>query len=176
VLVANKPVKGVFGLSSENYFDIASKLDMQEMNNAIVQAEKEISTRFDFKGSKSQITLDKDELTVISDDEFKLSNVLDILQSKMAKRGISLKNLDYGKVEPAASATVKQKIKIKQGIDQDNAKKINVLIRDSKIKVKSQIQGDQIRVTGKSKDDLQKVIQLLRAADLPLELQFVNFR
>jgi uncharacterized protein YajQ (UPF0234 family) len=169
-------VKGATGLSNENYFDIASKLDMQEMNNAIVQAEKEISTRFDFKGSKSQISLDKDELTVISDDEFKLTNVLDILQSKMAKRGISLKNLEYGKVEPAASATVKQKIKIKQGIDQDNAKKINVLIRDSKLKVKSQIQGDQIRVTGKSKDDLQKVIQLLHGADLPLELQFVNFR
>jgi uncharacterized protein YajQ (UPF0234 family) len=169
-------MKGRLFLSNENYFDIASKLDMQEMNNAIAQAEKEISTRFDFKGSKSKISLDKDELTVISDDEFKLTNVLDILQSKMAKRGISLKNLEYGKVESAASATVKQVIKIKQGIDQDNAKKINVLIRDSKLKVKSQIQGDQIRVTGKSKDDLQKVIQFLRGADLPLELQFVNLR
>ncbi|MCP1305814.1 YajQ family cyclic di-GMP-binding protein [Paenibacillus tyrfis] len=163
-------------MSSENSFDIVSKLDLQEMNNAINQAEKEIATRFDFKGSKSSISLEKEELMVISDDDFKLQNVLDILQSKMAKRGISLKNLDYGKVEPAAGSTVRQRIKVKQGIDQDNAKKINVLIRDSKLKVKSQIQGDQIRVTGKSKDDLQQVMALLRKADLSLDLQFINFR
>lgn len=163
-------------MSSENSFDIVSKLDMQELNNAINQAEKEIATRFDFKGSKSSISLEKEELVVVSDDDFKLQSVLDILQSKMAKRGISLKNLDYGKVEPAANSTVRQRIKVKQGIDQDIAKKINILIRDSKLKVKSQIQGDQIRVTGKSKDDLQQVIQLLRKADLPLELQFINFR
>ncbi|MDO3676349.1 YajQ family cyclic di-GMP-binding protein [Paenibacillus ehimensis] len=163
-------------MSSENSFDIVSKLDLQELNNAINQAEKEIATRFDFKGSKSSISLEKEELVVVSDDDFKLQNVLDILQSKMAKRGISLKNLEYGKVEPAAGSTVRQRIKVKQGIDQDNAKKINVLIRDSKLKVKSQIQGDQIRVTGKSKDDLQQVIALLRKADLPLELQFINFR
>jgi cyclic-di-GMP-binding protein len=163
-------------VSSENSFDIVSKLDVQELNNAINQAEKEIATRFDFKGSKSSIALEKEELVIISDDDFKLQNVLDILQSKMAKRGISLKNLDYGKVEPAAGSTVRQRIKVKQGVDQDNAKKINVLIRDSKLKVKSQIQGDQIRVTGKSKDDLQAVMQLLRKADLPLDLQFINFR
>ncbi|MFB6364036.1 YajQ family cyclic di-GMP-binding protein [Paenibacillus elgii] len=163
-------------MSSENSFDIVSKLDLQEMNNAINQAEKEIATRFDFKGSKSSISLEKEELVVISDDDFKLQNVLDILQSKMAKRGISLKNLDYGKVEPAAGSTVRQRIKVKQGVDQDNAKKINVLIRDSKLKVKSQIQGDQIRVTGKSKDDLQQVMALLRKADLSLDLQFINFR
>jgi uncharacterized protein YajQ (UPF0234 family) len=149
---------------------------MQEMNNAIQQAMKEIETRFDFKGSKSSIELEKDQVVVVSDDEFKLRNVLDILTSKMAKRGVSLKNLEYGKVEPAASGTVRQRITLKQGIDQENAKKINVLIRDSKLKVKSQIQGDQIRVSGKSKDDLQQVIQLLKKADLPLELQFINFR
>lgn len=163
-------------MSSENSFDIVSKLDTQELVNAINQAEKEIATRFDFKNSKSSITLDKEELVVISDDDFKLQNVLDILHSKMAKRGISLKNLEYGKVEPAASGTVRQRIKVKQGVDQDNAKKINILIRDSKLKVKSQIQGDQIRVTGKNKDDLQQVIQLLRKADLSLDLQFINFR
>ncbi|MCP3772870.1 YajQ family cyclic di-GMP-binding protein [Paenibacillus sp. MZ04-78.2] len=163
-------------MSSENSFDIVSKLDLQEMNNAINQAEKEIATRFDFKGSKSSISLEKEELVVISDDDFKLQNVLDILQSKMAKRGISLKNLEYGKVEPAAGSTVRQRIKVKQGVDQDNAKKINVLIRDSKLKVKSQIQGDQIRVTGKSKDDLQQVMALLRKADISLDLQFINFR
>lgn len=163
-------------MSSEYSFDIVSKLDLQEMNNAIQQTEKEIATRFDFKGSKSSISLEKEEVTVVSDDEFKLQNVLDILQSKMAKRGIPLKNLEYGKLEPAASGTVRQKIKLKQGIDQENAKKINTLIRDSKLKVKSQIQGDQIRVSGKSKDDLQKVIQMLRQADLPLALQFVNLK
>jgi hypothetical protein len=163
-------------MSSEHSFDIVSTMDMQELNNAIQQAEKEIATRFDFKGSKTSIALEKNELVVVSDDEFKLNNVLDILRSKMSKRGIPLKNLQYGKVEPAASSTVRQRIGLKQGVDQDNAKKINVLIRDSKLKVKSQIQGDQIRVSGKSKDDLQKVIQLLRQADLPLDLQFVNFR
>lgn len=163
-------------MSSEHSFDIVSKLDLQEMNNAINQAEKEIATRFDFKGSKSSISLEKEELVIVSDDEFKLQNVLDILTGKMAKRGLPLKNLEYGKVEPAASSTVRQRIKLKQGLDQDIAKKINVLIRDSKLKVKSQIQGDQIRVAGKSRDDLQQVIQLLRKADLPIDLQFVNLK
>lgn len=163
-------------MSSESSFDIVSKLDMQEMTNAINQATKEIETRFDFKGSKSSIDLEKDQVVLVSDDDFKLQNLRDILISKMAKRGISLKNLDYGKIEPASMGSVRQRISLKQGIDQDNAKKINVLIRDSKLKVKSQIQGDQIRVTGKSKDDLQAVIALLRKADLPLELQFINFR
>ncbi|WNQ13796.1 YajQ family cyclic di-GMP-binding protein [Paenibacillus aurantius] len=163
-------------MANDNSFDITSKIDMQELNNAINQAEKEIETRFDFKGSKSSIKLEKDELVLISDDEFKLQNVIDIVQSKMAKRGISLKNLQYGKVEPASSGTVRQKVTLKQGIDQDMAKKINVMIRDSKLKVSSQIQGDQIRVSGKSRDDLQKAIQLIKQADLPLELQFSNFR
>lgn len=163
-------------MSSESSFDIVSSIDMQELNNAINQALKEIENRFDFKGSKSSIALEKNELVIVSDDEYKLQSVIDILQSKMVRRGISLKNLQYGKIEPAASSTVRQRISLKQGIDQENAKKINILIRDSKLKVKSQIQGDQIRVSGKSKDDLQKVIQLLKQADLPLELQFVNFR
>jgi uncharacterized protein YajQ (UPF0234 family) len=163
-------------MSSENSFDIISAIDMQEMNNAIHQAEKEIENRFDFKGSKSSIELDKDDLVIISDDEYKLQGVTDILQSKMVKRGLSLKNLQYGKVEPAASGTARQRITLKQGIDQEHAKKINILIRDSKLKVKSQIQGEQIRVSGKNKDDLQKVMQLLKQADLPLDLQFTNFR
>ena len=163
-------------MASEYSFDVVSTINMQEVNNAVTQAEKEIETRFDFKGSKSSISLEKDELVVVSDDEYKLKSVIDILQSKMVKRGVSLKHLQYGKVEPAASGTVRQRIALKQGIDPENAKKINALIRDSKLKVKSQIQGDQIRVSGKSKDDLQKVIQLLKQADLPLELQFVNYR
>ena len=163
-------------MASEYSFDVVSTIDMQEVNNAVTQAEKEIETRFDFKGSKSSISMEKNELVVVSDDEYKLKSVIDILQSKMVKRGVSLKHLQYGKVEPAASGTVRQRITLKQGIDPENAKKINALIRDSKLKVKSQIQGDQIRVSGKSKDDLQKVIQLLKQADLPLELQFVNYR
>ncbi|GIO53238.1 YajQ family cyclic di-GMP-binding protein [Paenibacillus cellulositrophicus] len=163
-------------MSSENSFDIVSKLDFQEMINAINQTEREIETRFDFKGSKSSLKLEKETLVITSDDEYKLNAVIDILQSKMIKRGLSLKNVDYGKVEPASMGTVRQRITLKQGIDQDNAKKINVLIRDSKLKVKSQIQGDQIRVTGKSKNDLQAVMQLLRKADLPLDLQFTNLK
>lgn len=163
-------------MASEYSFDIVSKVDLQEVNNAVTQAVKEIETRFDFKGSKSSIKLEGETLVVASDDEYKLKSVVDILQSKLIKRGVPILNLDYGKVEPAAGQTVRQQIKLKQGIDQEHAKKINVLIRDSKLKVKSQIQGDQLRVTGKSKDDLQAVMKLLREGDIPLDLQFVNYR
>ncbi|MBD3918308.1 YajQ family cyclic di-GMP-binding protein [Paenibacillus sp. PR3] len=163
-------------MSAESSFDIVSKVDMQELTNAITQAERELETRFDFKGSKSSIKFEKEELIISSDDEFKLSNVIDILIAKMVKRGVPVKNLDYGKVEPASHSTVRQHIKLRTGIEQDVAKKINIMIRDSKLKVKSQIQGDQIRVTGKSRDDLQGVIALLRGADLPVELQFINYR
>lgn len=163
-------------MSSENSFDIVSKMDLQELSNAVTQTEKEISTRYDFKGSKSSLKLDKDALTIVSDDETKLKAVIDVLQSKMAKRNLPLKNIDYGKVEPASSGTVRQRLSFKQGIDQDVAKKINILIRDSKMKVKSQIQGDQLRVTGKSKNDLQAVMQLLNGANLPLDLQYTNFK
>ncbi|MFX3634278.1 MAG: YajQ family cyclic di-GMP-binding protein [Candidatus Pristimantibacillus sp.] len=163
-------------MSSESAFDIVSKVDMQELTNAIQQAEKEIASRFDFKGSKSSIALDKEELVLISDDEFKLNSLLDVLQSKMIKRGVPIKNLDYGKIESASTHTVRQRIKLRSGIDQEHSKKINIMIRDSKLKVKSQIQGDQIRVTGKSRDDLQAVMAMLRAADFKLELQFTNYR
>ncbi|GIP21497.1 MULTISPECIES: YajQ family cyclic di-GMP-binding protein [Paenibacillus] len=163
-------------MSNESSFDIVSKVDMAELTNALQQTEREIETRFDFKNSKSSVTVEKDVLVVVSDDEYKLASVIDILQTKMIKRGLPIKNLEYGKVEPASLGTVRQRITLKSGIDQDNAKKINVLIRDSKLKVKSQIQGDQIRVTGKSRDDLQSVIQMLRKADLPLDLQFTNLK
>ncbi|ADO56141.1 YajQ family cyclic di-GMP-binding protein [Paenibacillus polymyxa] len=163
-------------MASENSFDIVSKMDMQELTNAVHQTEREIETRFDFKGSKSSLKLEKDALTIASEDEYKLNAVIDILQSKMVKRGLSLKNVEFGKLEPASLGSVRQRLSLKQGIDQDNAKKINILIRDSKLKVKSQIQGDQIRVTGKNRDDLQAIIQLLRKADLPLELQFTNMK
>jgi cyclic-di-GMP-binding protein len=163
-------------MASENSFDIVSKMDMQELSNAVNQAEREIENRFDFKGSKSSLKLDKDTLVIASDDEYKLNAVIDILQTKLVKRGLSLKNVEYGKIEPASMGTVRQRLTLKQGIDQENSKKINILIRDSKLKVKSQIQGDQIRVTGKNKDDLQQIMQLLRKADLSLDLQFTNFK
>lgn len=163
-------------MASENSFDIISKMDMQELNNAVNQTEREIETRFDFKGSKSSLKIDKEALVIASDDEYKLNAVIDILQTKMIKRGLSLKNVEYGKIEPASMGTVRQRLTLKQGIDQENSKKINILIRDSKLKVKSQIQGDQIRVTGKNKDDLQQIMQLLRKADLTLDLQFTNFK
>lgn len=161
---------------SEFSFDIVSKVDSQELSNAITQALREIENRYDFKGSKSDITQEKDNVVIISDDDFKLKSVIDILQSKLVKRGISLKSLEYGKVEPASGGTVRQTITVKQGIDKDAGKQINTLIRDAKLKVKSQIQGDQIRVSSKSKDDLQKVMATLKEADLPLDLQFVNLR
>ena len=157
-------------------FDIVSKVELQEVHNAVHQAEKEIEQRFDFKNSKSSISLDGEKITLVSDDDFKLQNVRDILESKLVKRGISLKALEYGKILPAAGDTVKQEVKLVQGIDQDRAKQINKLIKDSKLKVNSSIQGDQLRVSGKSKDDLQAVIALLKQADLDIELQFTNYR
>jgi uncharacterized protein YajQ (UPF0234 family) len=163
-------------MASEYSFDVVSKVDMQEVNNAVMQSLKEIETRFDFKGSKSDIKLENEQLVVISDSDYKLKNVIDILQTKLIKRGVPILNMEYGKVEPASGGTVRQNITMKQGIDQEHSKKLNILIRDSKIKVKSQIQGDQLRITGKSKDDLQAIMTLLRGAGLPLELQFINYR
>ncbi|MFC8687511.1 YajQ family cyclic di-GMP-binding protein [Brevibacillus porteri] len=163
-------------MSKESSFDIVSKVELSEVNNAIQTALKEIENRFDFKGSKSSISLDKEELVLVSDDDFKLSQVKDILLGKLVKRDVPIKNLDYGKIEPAASGTVRQRVKLVQGIDKDNAKKINSIIKDTGLKVKTQIQDDQIRVTGKSKDELQQIINAIRKADLPLEVQFINYR
>lgn len=163
-------------MAKDASFDIVSEIDMQEMDNAVNQALKEMTGRFDFKNSKSSIDLGEKDLTIASDDEFKLKSVVDILETKMHKRGISLKSLDFGKVEPASGGTVRQVVKLKQGLDQDNAKKIVKIIKDSKLKVQVSVQGDQVRVTGKSRDDLQAVIQLLRNSDLPVDLQFTNYR
>ena len=163
-------------MSKESSFDIVSKIDLSEVTNAINIAKKEIQNRYDFKGSKSDISLDKDELVLISDDEFKLEQLKDVLIGKLIKRGVPTKNIDYGKIEPASGGTVRQRAKLVQGIDKDNAKKINTVIKETGLKVKIQIQDDQIRVSGKSKDDLQKVITAIRAADLPIDVQFVNYR
>lgn len=163
-------------MSKEHSFDIVSKVELTEVNNAIQLALKEIENRYDFKGSKSNISLDKDEIVILSDDDYKLEQVKDVLAGKLIKRGISLKAIQYGKVEPATGGTVRQRGKIMQGIDQDNAKKISKLIRDSGIKVKSQIQGDQLRIVGKSRDELQEVIQLVKQSDIPIDCQFINYR
>jgi cyclic-di-GMP-binding protein len=163
-------------MAKESSFDIVSKVDLQEVINAIHQAQKEMEQRFDFKNSKSEISLEGERILLVSDDDFKLKNVVDIVESKLVKRSVSLKSLSYGKVQSAAGDTVKQEVSIVQGLDQDKAKIINKLIKDSKIKINSSIQGDQIRVTGKNKDDLQAVISLLRGAELDFEVQFVNYR
>ncbi|MDZ5719768.1 YajQ family cyclic di-GMP-binding protein [Bacillus sp. SN1] len=163
-------------MAKESSFDIVSKVELPEVQNAIQIALKEISTRYDFKGSKSDISLDKEELVLVSDDEFKLSQLKDVLVSKLIKRNVPTKNIDYGKVENASGGTVRQRAKLVQGIDKDNAKKINAIIKNSGLKVKSQVQDDQVRVTGKNKDDLQQVITAVRGADLPIDVQFINFR
>lgn len=163
-------------MASEASFDIVSKVDSQEVANAVAQARKEIETRFDFKGSKSDIKFEGTVLTLHSDDEYKLSQVLDVLQSKLVKRDVSLRCLKPGKVEPATGGTVRQVFTLQQGIDHEHAKQINKLIKDSKLKVQSTIQGEQIRVTGKNRDDLQAVIQMIRTADLDVPVQFVNYR
>ncbi len=163
-------------MAKEASFDIVSKTDMQEVTNAVHQAQKELETRFDFKGSKSEISLRDDELVIVSDDEFKLSNVVDILQTKLVKRSVSLKSFEYGAIEPAAQGTVRQTVKVKQGLDQELAREIVKAVKDAKLKVQASIQADQVRVTGKNRDDLQMVIQTLRERDFPADLQFVNYR
>ena len=165
-------------MAAESSFDIVCKIDMQEMDNAVNQSKKEVEQRFDFKGSKSDIVLDKlkNTLTLTSEDDFKLKSLNDILQSKIIKRGISLKALTYGKVEPAAGNTVRQVITLQSGIPQEKAKEIVKIIKNTKLKVNASIQQDQVRVTGKSRDDLQTVISKLKSEDLGIDMQYVNFR
>ena len=157
-------------------FDIVSKVDMQEVDNAVNQAVKEIGQRYDFKGSKSQVSLENDSIKVLADDDYKLKAVIEVLQSKFIKRGISVKALQYGKAEPASGGMVRQNIAIQQGISKEKGKEIIAVIKETKLKVQPQIQDDQVRVTGKNIDDLQEVIQLLKGKDLGVEMQFVNFR
>jgi cyclic-di-GMP-binding protein len=157
-------------------FDVVSKTDMQEVTNAVQQAQKELAQRFDFKGSKSSIELTGEELVLVSDDEGKLVSLKDILETKLVKRKVSLKALDYGKIEPAASGTVRQRAKIVQGIETEKAKEIVKTIKDAKVKVQASIQADQVRVTGRSKDDLQRAMTLVRETDYGIPLQFTNYR
>ena len=163
-------------MASEASFDIVSKVDMQEAKNAVDQAVKEMGTRFDLKDSGSKIEWEKDDLVLSSKDTHKLTAVIDILESKMVRRGIPLKNLDKKKVEEALGGTVRQRIIFKQGLTQEVAKEIVKEIKGTKLKLQSQVQGDSVRVSGKSRDDLQAVIGLLKGKDFGIDLQFTNYR
>ncbi|MBZ5656377.1 MAG: YajQ family cyclic di-GMP-binding protein [Acidobacteriia bacterium] len=161
----------------DNTFDIVSKIDLQEVSNAIQQAMKEVTTRFDLKDSKSQIALEgKDAIVLHSADEYKMKAVNDVFQQKLVKRGVPLKGLTYGALEPAAGSTVKQKITMQQGIPIEKAREIVKLIKDSKKKVQASIQGDLVRVSGKDRDTLQEIISLLRQKDFGIDMQFTNYR
>ena len=165
-------------MASDSSFDIVSKIDLQEVKNALDQATKEVSQRFDFKGSQSTLTLDEKEktITLASDDDYRLKSLNDILQNRLIKRGISPKALTYGKVDQALGGTVRQKITLQQGIPSEKAKEIVKEIKNTKLKVQAQIQADQVRVTGKDKDDLQTVIRLMKAIDFGIDMQFTNYR
>ena len=157
-------------------FDVVSHVDMQEIKNAIDQTQRELEHRYDFRGSKSRIELEKESITLVADDDMKLNAMQEILNQKMVKRGIGLRSLDYGQSEPSAGAMVKQNVKIKQGIDTDNARAMVKLIKDQKLKkTQASIQGDQVRISAPKKDDLQQAISLLKS-EIKLELQFVNFK
>ena len=162
--------------AAENSFDIACKVDMQEVANAVNQATREIETRYDLKGSKNEIKQEKMDLLLTSGDEMKLKAVLDILQSKLHRRGVDLKALTIADPESAAGGTVKQKITLQDGIPMEKAKEIVRLIKDSKIKVQAAIQEKQVRVSGKNRDDLQAAIALVKGKDLGVALQFTNYR
>ncbi len=157
-------------------FDLVSTVDAQEVDNAINQTRKEVDQRYDFKGTQTQIEVEGDEIRIVSETDYKVKAVIDVLQSKMVRRGVDLKALSYGKIEPAAGGRAKQTVTIKRGIEGEKAREIVKLIKDAKLKVQSQIQGDQVRVSGKKRDDLQTVIQLLKQKVLDIPLQFVNYR
>jgi uncharacterized protein YajQ (UPF0234 family) len=163
-------------MAADNSFDIVSDVDLMEASNAVQQAMKEIRQRFDFKASASEIKLEKETLTLTSDDETKLKSVIDILQGKLVKRGVSLRSLDYGKIEPAAKGTVRQVVTIKKGIASEKAKDIVKFIKGTGIRVQAAIQEDQVRVSGKNRDDLQAIIQAVKGHDFGLDLQFTNYR
>jgi len=157
-------------------FDIVFKVDMQEVDNAINQARKEINQRYDFKGTHNEINLEKDCVQILGADDYKLNAVVDVLRGKLAQRGVSPTCLDFGKKEPASQGAMRQRIGLIQGIDKEHGKEIVKAIKESKLKVQAQIMDDQVRVSGKKIDDLQSIIQLLKGKDFGIELQFVNMR
>jgi hypothetical protein len=163
-------------MAASNSFDVVSEVNMMEVSNAVQQAMKEIRQRFDFKGSVSDITLEEETLTLHSDDESRLKAVIDVLTTKLVKRGVSLKALQYGKIEPAAKGTVRQVVTIQRGIPTERAKEIVKFIKGTGIRVQAAIQENQVRVSGKNRDDLQAVIGSLKGQDFGLDLQFTNYR
>ena len=163
-------------MAKENSFDITSNVDHAEITNAINQTIKEVRQRFDFKGSNANVHQEKTELILTAEDDMKLRNMNDILQQKLVRRGVPLKALNYGKVEPAAGGTVRQIVELQQGIPQDKAKEIVKFIKDAKLKVQASIQGDTVRVSGRDRDTLQDVIQALKAHDFDIDMQFTNYR
>ena len=164
-------------MASDNSFDIVSKVDIQEVRNAIDQASKEIHNRFDLKNTHSEIHLEgADAIQLASSDEYKLKAVIEILEQKLVKRGVSLKSLTFGKVEPASGSSVRQKITLQQGIASEKAKEIVRLVKDSKKKAQASIQGDTVRISGKDRDTLQEIIALLKSHDFGIDMQFTNYR
>jgi hypothetical protein len=163
-------------MAAENSFDIVCKVDMQEVTNALDQTRREVETRYDLKSTKHEIVLEKTDITVVTADDMKLKAINDILQSKMHKRGVPLKALSFGKVEEAGGGRLRQKIALQQGIPIEKAKEIVRLIKDSKVRVQASIQEDQVRVSGKNRDDLQTIITLVKDKDLGIALQFTNYR
>ena len=163
-------------MAQQNSFDIVSQVDRAEVNNALDQTMKEVRQRFDFKGSKAQVVAEKDELILTGEDETRLRNMNDILQQKLVRRGVPLKALSYGRVEPAAGGTVRQHVAIQQGIPSEKAKEIVKFIKETKVKVQAAIQGDIVRVTGRDRDTLQEVIAQLKAKDFNINMQYTNYR
>ena len=163
-------------MAAENSFDVVSNVDFQEVRNAVNQAEKEIGNRYDLKKAAAVLRLEGEEIVIEAADDFSVQQSLDVLQSKLIKRGINLKSLRYGKVEPASGSRARQKITLQQGIPQETAKKIVAEIKAKKLKVQGAIQGDTVRVSGKNRDDLQEVIAVLKALDLDVPLTFTNYR
>src|ERR687885_1710738 len=163
-------------MAQQNSFDIVSQVEMAEVKNALDQTMKEVRQRFDFKGSRAEVRLEEGALVLAAEDETRLRNMNDILQQKLVRRGVPLKALTYGKIEPAAGGTVRQRVEIQQGIPQEKAKEIVKFIKDSKAKVQAAIQGDTVRVTGRDRDTLQDVIAKLKAKDFGINMQYTNYR
>ena len=157
-------------------FDVVSRVDLQEIDNELNQTRKEVAQRYDLKDAKTEITWDQKELVITSADDFKVKAVVDVLQSKLVRRNVPIKNLDYGKIETAGGGRARQTIKVQQGIESEKAREITKMVKSSGIKAQAQILEDEVRVNSKKKDDLQAMIQALRAADFGIALQFVNFR
>lgn len=163
-------------MAKNESFDVVSRIDMQEVDNAVNQTTKEIQQRYDFKNTKSKLSVEDENIIIISDNEYKLKSVIDILQSKMLRRKVPIRNLEYGKVEDASGGLVRQAIRLKQGIETETARKMVKDIKGLKLKVQAQIMDDQVRVSGKNRDDLQKVIVFLKEQNYQLDLQFINYR